>query len=145
MKVFFSTSVTRERHTLPVTQSIVSLIEKMGHEVLTKELVDPTYASDPHWQTNLDAETVYSEAVQKLEKADVLITECTTPSFGAGFFIDKALALHKPLLSIHWGETYQNASLMLQGRKDEINLQMYTDENVQVILEKFFSDQHSEK
>lgn len=138
MRVFFSSSVSRTRKLLPVTRDLVKEIEDLGHEVLNKHLVDPQYTKDPLWQNKFDPQKLYEEESKRLESADVLITECTVPSFGAGFFIDKCLEMKKPLLSLHWGESLDNAPLMLQGRKDEINLHMYTDEDAKTILKNFF-------
>lgn len=138
MKVFFSTSVSRERYLLPVTKNIVKNIEEMGHEVVNKELVDPEHTKDPNWDKKKDGKKVYKQSLEKMMDADVLITECTNPSFGAAFFIDEAVDAGKPLLSLHWGEFETNATLMLRGRKKEINLKMYTDENVTGVLKRFF-------
>ncbi len=137
MKIFFSTSVSRSRAILPVTQDIAKDIESFGHEVLTKHLVDPNHTKDPHWQRQFDPIQLYKQEVERLKSADALITECTTPSFGAGFFIDLCLEMKKPLLSLHYGLEFDNAPLMLQGRP-EINLQMYTEENIKGVLKRFF-------
>lgn len=137
MKVFFSTSVSRSRAILPVTQDIAKDIEDFGFEVLTKHLVDPNYTKDPQWHRQFDPLQLYNQEVERLKSADALITECTTPSFGAGFFIDLCLEIKKPLLSLHYGLEFHNAPLMLQGRP-EINLQMYTEENIKGVLKHFF-------
>lgn len=138
MKVFFSSSVSRTRKLLPVTRDLVKLIEDLGHEVLNKKLVDPNHTKDPLWQRKYDPKKMYKEESDRLASADVLITECTIPSFGAGFFIDKCLEMKKPLLSLHWGDSYDNATLMLQARKEEINLHMYTDEDAKLVIQSFF-------
>mgnify|MGYP000879968182 CR=1 FL=1 len=137
MKIFFSASVSRSRKLLPVTQDLVSEIESLGHEVLTKHLVDEDYTADPNWDKNIDAIALYQQEIKRMESADALITECTVPSFGAGFFIDHCVAIQKPLLSLHYGLTLENAPLMLRGRTD-INLQMYSEDNSKLILKKFF-------
>jgi hypothetical protein len=137
MEVFFSASLSRTRKLLPLTQDLVKFIEDLGHTVITKHLVDPHYTEDPQWDKKLDPLKVYQQATNDLERADLLVTECTVPSFGAGFFIDKCLELKKPLLSLHYGEKLDNAPLMLRGRP-EINLQMYTEENARFVLKTFF-------
>jgi hypothetical protein len=136
MKVFFSASISRRRSLLPITQDIVRDIETLGHQVINKYLIDLEYTKDPEWDKKADAVTIYNEEIERLKSADVLITECTTPSFGAGFFIDKCVELKKPLLSLHYGPSIDNATLMLRGRTD-INLQAYDEDNIKYVLKKF--------
>lgn len=138
MKVFFSTSVSRRRSLLPLSQDIVRDIEILGHEVINKHLVDPTYTQDSAWDKGIDAVAFYNTELERLKSADVLITECTEPSFGGGFFIDQCIAWDKPLLSLHYGPTVENATLMLRGRTD-INLQAYDEDTIKHVLQEFFA------
>jgi hypothetical protein len=138
MKVFFSSSISRSRAIIPLSQDIVREIQSLSHEVLTKHLVDPEYSNDPQWDKKLDPQIVYSDAEQRLNQADVLITECTTPSFAAGWWIDKCLAKNKPLLTLHYGETMDHAPIMIRGRAKEINLHMYTEDTLNHVLQQFF-------
>ena len=41
MNVYFGAAITRYRKLLPVYRSVVSIIEDLGHEVLSKHVVDP--------------------------------------------------------------------------------------------------------
>lgn len=137
MKIFFSASISRSKKLLPIDQSIVAMIEELGHEVVNKAMVETAYSSDPHWDKKYDAVKLYQEELTRMESADALITECTTPSFGAAFFIDRCVQLKKPLLSLHYGFDYQNeAPLMLRGRQG-INLHLYTEETLHQILKEF--------
>ncbi len=139
MKIFFSTSVSRDRSLLPVAQNIVAMVEEIGHEVINKHLVDSKYASEPMWDKKDDPKLFYDNELQRLKSADVLITECTTPSFGAAFFIDHCLEMKKPLLSLHYGYDDTNkAPIMLRGKKG-INLQMYNENDLHEKLTTFFN------
>jgi len=139
MKIFFSASVSRDRSLLPVTQNIVTQIEDMGHEVVNKHLVDPTYANEPMWDKKDDPKLFYDNELERLKNADLLITECTTPSFGAAFFIDHCLEMGKPLLSLHYGyDDVNKAPIMLRG-KQGINLHFYNEGNLQEKLKIFFN------
>ena len=140
MKVFYSASISRTTELLPLSKNIVELIEKYGHEVLTKELVDAQYAEDPNLFFKNDADKVYKSAEKRLKEADVLITECTIPSFAGGWWIDKCLAMKKPMLSLHYGSYIKNAPLMIQGREKEINLVMYTEDNLELIIKNFLNN-----
>lgn len=142
MKVFYSASISRSKILIPISRDLVNYIELLGNEVLTKELVDPNYAEQADLNKKYDGPEVYRQAQQKLDAADVLITECTVPSFGAAFWIDKCLQLGKPLLSLHYGLDYSNAPLMLQGDKERINLKMYTEDTVKATIESFLKSLH---
>jgi hypothetical protein len=139
MKIFYSASISRSKNLLPISKDLITYIKSFNHEVLTEELVDPLYVSQADRTKKPNGEDVYQTALKKLAEADVLITECTVPSFGAAFWIDRCSQMNKPLLSLHYGLDYSNATPMLQGDKDRINLQMYTEDNAKDVIKNFFT------
>ncbi|MBD3250729.1 MAG: hypothetical protein GF381_04145 [Candidatus Pacebacteria bacterium] len=140
MKIFYSGSISRSKKLIPISRDIVNHIESLNHEVITKKLVDPDYAQQLDLNKKYNGKEVYQWAEDKLKEAEILVTECTVPSFGAAFWIDKCLEMGKALLSLHYGLDYKNAPLMLQGCRERINLQMYTEENYKYVLEQFFEE-----
>lgn len=137
MTVFLSSSISRSKAVLPISRDIARFIEEFGHEVVNKSMISVEYSQDPNWDKKIDAEVLYQRELERMLSADTLITECTTPSFGGGFFIDKCVEVKKPLLSLHYGYFPEDAPLMLRGRQD-INLQMYTEDTIKLVLESYF-------
>ena len=111
---------------------------EMGHEVTSKHVIDPETTAKRDWESDYEPKELYERERGRLRGADVLVTEATIPSFGAGFLIDMAVGMKKPLLTLHYGYSEKKAPLMLRGRAEEINLRMYTEENVRVVMKKFF-------
>lgn len=138
MKVYYSASMSKNRNLLPLSQDLVKIIESLGHEVITKIVVDPNITAHPDWARQFDPEGIYKIMYECLEDADVLITEATLPSFGAGWWIDYALKMKKPVLTLHYADTIKRVPIMIQGRAKEINLHIYTEETVREIIENFF-------
>lgn len=136
MKVYFSASLSRYRKLLPLTKDIASIIEDLGHEVASRHVTSEE-TTNGNWEEKYDPKRLFEREMRRLASSNILITEATTPSFGAGFLIQSAIALGKPILTLHYGIEEKNAPLMLRGHSS-VNLQMYTEENIRPLLEKFF-------
>lgn len=138
MKVYFSAAITRYRKLLPLYQSLVGIIEDLGHEVISKHVVDiKTTKGD--WIPTYDPKSLWDREMDRLKEADALVSEITTPAFGVAFLIDEFLKMKKPLISMYYALPHQkdHLPLMLRG-KPGINFQIYTEENARAVLQKFF-------
>lgn len=138
MKVYFSASLSRYRKLLPLTSDIAHIIEDLGHTVTSKH-VTKKETTDGEWEKRYEPRRLFEREMRRLATSDVLITEATTPSFGAGFLIQSAIAIGKPILTLHYGDNIEEASLMLRGHP-ALNLQMYTEDSIRPLLKKFFSE-----
>jgi len=137
MRVYFGASITRYRKLLPVYQSIVFIIEDLGHQVTSKHVIeDKTTQGD--WQKDYNPQQLFQREVKRLKESDVFVAELTTPSWGTAFIMEECLKLKKPLLTLHYGLDVDKVPLMLRGNK-KLNIQIYTEDNVRVILSKFLS------
>jgi hypothetical protein len=138
MKVYFSASLSRYRGLLPLTSDIASMIEELGHIVTSKHVIrDKT--TEGEWQDRYDPRRLYEREMRRLATSDVLISEATTPSFGAGFLVQMAISMGKPLLTLHFGEHEKKAPLMLRGNPS-INLNLYTEDTIKHTLKSFFQE-----
>ena len=134
----FSASISKNRNLLPVEQDLAKIIESIGHVVTSRHVIDPETTAYPNWEKDYNPKQLYEREKKRLSDSDVLITEATIPSFGAGFLIDQAITMKKPLLTMHYGLSEEKATLMLRGRAEEINLKMYTEDTARAVIDRFF-------
>src|SRR5271156_5863400 len=82
MKIYFGFTVAGDRSGIETARSLVNLLEKLGHEVLTRHLV-----SDNAWEADrmISAQDVYRRDMAWLELCDTFIAEVSGSSFGLGF------------------------------------------------------------
>ena len=138
MNVYFSTTLSKYRKLLPLTSDIARIIEDLGHTVTSKHVIKEE-TTEGEWQTRYNPEQLFEREMRRLATADVLITEATTPSYGAGFLIQSALVIGKPVLTLHYGEDMNKVPLMLRGHR-LINLHLYTEDTIRPLLKKFLEE-----
>lgn len=138
MKVYFSASLSKYRGLLPLTSDIAHIIEDLGHEITSKHVIKPETTLG-EWEKKYDPRALYEREMRRLATSDVLITEATTPSFGAGFLVEAAHAIGKPVLTLHYGDRDEMVPLMLRGNPS-LNLHLYTEDNIRQILTNFFQE-----
>lgn len=133
MKVYFGASITLSRDLLPVYQTIVSEIKKQGHEVLSEHVVDPKLKT----AGKLDAEKIFADEVKKIDKAEVMVAEVTTPSWGTAFLMEQALDRGKPVLALYFEDTEEPLPLMVEGHP-EVYVAHYALDNIRTVLKRNF-------
>ncbi|HEX3748482.1 MAG TPA: nucleoside 2-deoxyribosyltransferase [Bryobacteraceae bacterium] len=82
MKIYFGFTVAGDRSQLSTARRLVELLEGMGHEVLTRHLVDDNAAQ---MDRAITAQAVYERDMAWLLQSDVFIAEVSGSSFGLGF------------------------------------------------------------
>jgi 2'-deoxynucleoside 5'-phosphate N-hydrolase len=82
VKIYFGFTVAGDRSSVEVAKRIVTLLEAMGHDVLTKHLV-----RDDAWEQDrlISSQDVYNRDMKWLQECDCLIAEVSGSSFGLGF------------------------------------------------------------
>jgi hypothetical protein len=82
MKIYFRFTVAGNRSGLEAARKIVVVLERLGHEVLTRHLVE-----DDAWEADrrISAEDVYRRDMAWLEQCDLFIAEVSGSPFGLGF------------------------------------------------------------
>ena len=109
MKIYFGFTVAGDRSTVETARSMVAWLEELGHEVLTRHLVNhDARAAD----RVLGPQAVYQRDMAWLRECDIFIAEVSGSSFGLGW---KRLAL--------LGATENKVILFYsQNSKDKISL-----------------------
>ncbi len=113
MKIYFGFTVAGDRSTLEAARSIVQCLEGLGHEVLTRHLVnDDARAAD----RSLGSQAVYQRDMAWLRQCDLFIAEVSGSSFGLGFEAGYLLGAtqNKLILFYNFGVT-EKISLLITG------------------------------
>lgn len=131
MKIYFGASVTLDRTMLPVYKKIVEELKRLGHTVLSEHVVDPKLIPG----AGKSAQKLFEHETSLMEKADVMVAEVTSPSWGTAFLMEDALEKGKPVLALFYKEVEQPLPLMIKGHP-ELYLEHYDEDNLQSVLEK---------
>jgi hypothetical protein len=113
MKIYFGFTVAGHRASLPVARRIVSVLETMGHDVLTKHLV-----TDDAWELDRlrSPSEVYKRDLEWLDECDCFMAEVSGSSFGLGFEVGYTLASSsKKVVLFYRRDLEKKLSLLITG------------------------------
>jgi dTMP kinase len=131
MKVYFGASISLDRSLLPNYTEIVADLKKLGHNVLSEYVVDPNLKTG----AGLSPKELFARETEAINKADVMIAEVTSPSWGTAFLIEHALASGKPVLALYYKEAEMPLPMMIEGHP-ELYVAHYSKGNIRTILKK---------
>ena len=113
MKIYFGFTVAGDRSTLATAREVVELLERMGHEILTRHLV-----SDNAWEADrsISAQEVFQRDMGWLEQCDLFIAEVSGSSFGLGFETGLLLgSTNKKVVLLYRRDVEKRVSLLITG------------------------------
>jgi nucleoside 2-deoxyribosyltransferase len=113
MNIYFGFTVAGDRSAIVAARKIVGLLLEMGHEVLTRHLVE-----DNAWEKDraLTPKEVYLRDINWLDHCDVFIAEVSGSSFGVGFETGYLLgATSKKVVLFYRREAEAKISLLITG------------------------------
>ncbi|MBU2543799.1 hypothetical protein KJ707_04530 [Patescibacteria group bacterium] len=135
MKIYFGAAISLERDDyLPLYKKIVTEIEHLGHEVLSKHVVDPSV--DP--SGGLTPSQIFDREVETIKKADAMVAEVTAPSWGTALLMEKALDHNIPVLALFYQDNSHQLPIMIAGH-NELYVAHYTKSNLKSVLKKNFA------
>jgi 2'-deoxynucleoside 5'-phosphate N-hydrolase len=113
MKIYFGFTVAGDRSTVETARSMVQWLEDLGHEVLTRHLVnDDARAAD----RLLGPQAVYRRDMAWIEDCDLFIGEVSGSSFGIGFEAGYLLgATHKKVILLYDMNVKDKISFLITG------------------------------
>jgi len=113
MKIYFGFTVAGNRSTVETARSMVQWLENLGHEVLTRHLVnDDARAAD----RLLGPQAVYRRDMAWIEDCDLFIGEVSGSSFGIGFEAGYLLgATHKKVILFYDLNVKDKISFLITG------------------------------
>ena len=113
MKIYFGFTVAGDRSAINIARKVVWLLEELGHEVLTRHLVD-----DNAWEADrlISPQDVYRRDITWLAQCDLFIAEVSGSSFGLGFETGYLLgATSTKVILLYRREFEQKVSLLISG------------------------------
>jgi dTMP kinase len=143
MNVYFLGTFSGGRKSTPDYKKIVEEIEKLGHVVLSKQIADVGLEVAGENRTST---YIYNRERQRIEEADAIVAEVSTPGIGVGYFINHSLTLGKPVLVLNTNGVNKRASVVLEGNPfANLYLEHYEPKTVSIVLKKFFEHLKLEK
>jgi nucleoside 2-deoxyribosyltransferase len=113
MKIYFGFTVAGDRSAIDSARKVVQLLEELGHEVLTRHLVD-----DNAWEADrsIGPQDVFRRDMAWLGECDLFIAEVSGSSFGLGFETGYLLgATGKKVVLLYRRELENKVSLLITG------------------------------
>ena len=113
MRIYFGFTVVGDRSTVDAAREIVGLLEDLGHDVLTKHLVE---ADARQADRAIGPQEVFRRDMAWLDQCDLFIAEVSGSSFGLGFETGYLLgATAKKVILLYRRENQENVSLLITG------------------------------
>src|SRR3974390_399261 len=130
MKIYLGFTVAGNRSSVEAARRIVSVLQLMGHDVLTTHLL-----RDDAWDADrrVPAEEIFARDMKWLAECDIFVAEVSGSSFGLGFetgyllgattkktvlFYDRTVQDRLSLLIV--GNTHPNCRLVPYARLNEL-------------------------
>jgi hypothetical protein len=113
MKIYFGFTVAGDRSAIDTARRVVRLLGELGHEVLTRHLVD-----DNAWEADrrISAQDVYRRDMAWLAQCELFIAEVSGSSFGLGFETGYLLgATNKRVILLYRRDLERKVSLLISG------------------------------
>ena len=134
MKIYFGFTVAGDRSQLPIARRLVELLEAMGHQVLTRHLVEDNAAQ---MDRAITPQAVYERDMDWLRQCDIFIAEVSGSSFGLGYeagfvlgsSVKKAVLFYRReavarISLLITGNTHPNCLLVPYSEPEEIEAQL---------------------
>lgn len=135
MKIYFGVAVSLERDEyLPLYKKIAREIDKLGHQILSKHVIDPSI--DP--SGGLKPSEVFDREVERIKESDLMVAEVTAPSWGTALLMEKALDHGIPVLALFYKDNSHKLPTMVAGH-DEFYVAHYSKSNIKSVLKKNLS------
>ena len=113
MRIYFGFTVRGDRSSLETAREMVRILEELGHEVLTRHLVDDNAGAADR---RLGPQAVYTRDMAWLEQCDLFVAEVSGSSFGLGFEAGYLLgATQKSVILFYHLVAREQISLLITG------------------------------
>lgn len=131
MKVYFAAAVSLDRTMLPVYQEITTNLKRLGHELISQNVVDPKIIAGE----GLPARALYERETKLIDQVDAIVADVTMPSWGTAFLMEYALSVGKPVLALYYKDADKPMPMMIEGHP-EVYTAHYSRGNIRTILKK---------
>lgn len=108
LKVYVSVPIIRNRN-LIVARAIASVVTELGHEVVSKWVLEDIHVDDIN---------IFERDTEGVRSSDILIADASSPSTGVGMEIMLAYMLGKPIFVVaKRGSRISRMLLHMKGKK----------------------------
>ena len=135
MKIYFAGSIRGGEGNKALFKQIIDQLRKYG-EVVGGEHADEVILSN--LKGGLGDEHIYNRDSKRLNEADVLVAEVTTPSLGVGYEIGVATQQNKRILTLFKEDKDKKLSAMISGSPKITNKTYKSFEDIKKIIDEFF-------
>lgn len=142
MKIYFAGAIQGGRHNQEWYRDIIKHLGQYG-EVLTQRIGAEDL--DENGEKHFESEEVYDWLMERLEEADILVAEVSTPSLGVGYEIAVAEEMDKKILCLFRRGSGRRLSAMIEGNKN-IDVVYYDKlSDAQEAIEEYFEEIQNSK
>lgn len=139
MIVYFIASRKDIVKNIETLRSFVKIVHEEGHS-MALDWVEPIYRNEVKTGKNgIDWPVLYKDSMDSITRADVVIAEMSTQSFGVGYQAAMAIQQKKPTLLLHSDEVDDSvfASGIPADIDDPAEYKKYTTKNIEKIIKEF--------
>ena len=136
MNIYFAASIRGGRDDQEIYKQLIETLRSFG-TVLTEHFGNKDIHASAG--TGKDVHAIYTQDMNWVTAADVLVAEVTQPSLGVGYEIGRAEEMGKKILCLYRETPDRSLSAMIAGNP-KLNVQTYaSNDDVQKIFEEFFA------
>ncbi|KAJ3610131.1 hypothetical protein NHX12_022225 [Muraenolepis orangiensis] len=140
MHIYFCGSIRGGRQDVSIYQKIVQKLQTYG-EVLTEHVSHSQLSEKGEYAVLKGDQAIHQRDMDWLTLSDVIVAEVTQPSLGVGYELGRAVAMEKRILCLFRPSSERSLSAMIRGADDGdlVQVQDYTEDQVEAILEDYFA------
>ncbi|XP_028279004.1 5-hydroxymethyl-dUMP N-hydrolase [Parambassis ranga] len=140
MKIYFCGSIRGGRDDVDLYRKIVQKLQSYG-SVLTEHVSSPELTERGEDAAAAGDQAIHDRDVDWLRQSDVIVAEVTQPSLGVGYELGRAVDMKKKIFCLFRPSSGRALSAMIRGAAngDEFVVRDYSEDEVESILEEFFS------
>lgn len=139
MKIYFAASIRGGGNDAEIYKQIILHLRTFG-DVIGGEHIDKEILSK---DISADDKYIYERDKQRLDDADVLVAEVTTPSLGVGFEIGMFVQTKKRVLCLYRPASGKKLSAMIAGSPGVIVAKYRDINDVKEKIDEFFAKPHN--
>jgi hypothetical protein len=141
MKIYFMAPMRAKANDVGYYKKIYTSIEELGYNLTDKYLIE--HDSDEHYKKFEDKtgeyyHTFYTKTIENIKNADINIFECSFPSLGLGYQVEKSLQLNKPTIILYRKGMIPHFLLGID--EDKLVLTVVNENDISTTIEKAIAD-----
>jgi dTMP kinase len=137
MNIYFTATSTVKGDTQRY-KKILTAIRKIKHTIVSGDQIvsERIRALD----SGKSPTFIFNREKERIDSADCIVAEVTNPSSGVGGEVVYALVHDKPVLALFYKDADNTLTPMIAGNpSDNLYLEHYEDDNLEIMLKRFFS------